>query len=499
MRKITMLAIILASFTYLFTNAQTQVGSRVYATSSDENFAETVTMSSDGKVLAISADGTDTTNGSGTGYVRIYEFDSTSNNWVQKGNDIFGDNSGDKFGNSLALNSNGNLLAIGIPLSDFYSFQSGIVKVYEFNSLTNQWEQKGTNLTDSLTDYFTGNSISFNSAGSRIAIGTPSSQSGGTHIGNIVIFDFDTSSNDWVQIGSTITGTENYTNLGYSVALDDTGNTIVAGGPGLYRNGNPAINGVVKIYQLSGNNWVQKGQNISGNETGDFFGATVDINANGDQIIVGALLNDENSENAGKVEIYQFENSNWTKKGGSILGNEGDKLGSAVKLNNDGDRISVGSNGFESDKGKVETFKFLNNNWQKEGNSIIGTTAGDRLGNSISINQNGELVAMGSFRNDDVNNYFQVFNTNSTLSLNDIKNDHFRFYISDNILYINSNNTLIHDVKMYNSLGQEITLKPLNSEFSELGFTKSSSSNIYFLKIETDKGITNKKILFKKS
>ena len=499
MKKNYAILVLYTIFNCIYTNAQTQIGSTVYGSSNEENFGTTIEMNSQGNIIAVAADGTDTVNGNGSGIVKVYEFNTSTSEWEQKGNDILGQNSGDKFGASLSLNGNGNLLAIGAVLNDLYGFQSGMVQVYEFNTNTNEWVQKGNNLTNGLEDYFTGNSISFNDNGDRIAIGTPIAETNGIHRGNVIVFDFDTNNNDWIQVGSLINGTQDYTNLGYAVSLNSSGNTLVAGGPGLYRNGNPGIVGVVKVFNLVNDNWVQKGQDINGTQISDLFGGAVDISSDGNSIVIGASSDDQNIENSGKIEVYSYNNSQWTKKGETILGNNGDWLGGSVDINNDGSKILAGSFGFDNDKGKVELFEFTNSNWELKGNPIVGVTTGDRLGFSSAMNQDGSSIAVGTYRNDDTNEYFKVFNTNTTLSVDDVTSaSKIHLYFKENQLNIKSDILAIKGIKLYNSLGQEIKFNILEPDFSRIDFIDSKNTDIYFIKIKTEKGILNKKLLYKK-
>ena len=50
-------------------------------------------------------------NGSNSGHVRIYK--NISGTWVQIGQDIDGEANGDNFGNSVSLNHDGSIVAIG--------------------------------------------------------------------------------------------------------------------------------------------------------------------------------------------------------------------------------------------------------------------------------------------------------------------------------------------------------------------------------------------------
>jgi len=502
MKKIKLLLILLIPFIFLPVKsiAQSQVGNTIYNSNNDKNFGGSVSIDAQGKTVAVAADKTDTVNGNGSGLVRVFELNITTNQWEQKGNDILGDDSGDIFGTSISINSTGNILAIGAPLNDSDNFQSGVVKVFEFNNSNNQWEQKGSNIYNGLPDYFTGTSLDLNSLGTRIVIGTPIETGGsGLRLGNIVVFDFDANSNDWVQVGSTIIGTQNYVNLGFSVALNNSGDTFVAGGPGVYTNGSP-VNGIVKVYELINNNWVQKGSDIPGDQIGSMFGGRVDINNNGNIIIIGAILNDENGNDSGKVNIYTYDGSEWIQKGASVLGDTEDRLGGNVKIDNIGDKILIGSGSYDNNLGKVELFDFNNNNWETMGNSILGDATGDKIGRSISMTSDGNYIVSGTSINNDVNNYFKVYETsNKTLSIESQEPYNLNIYFKENNLIIRFKNIVINDVKLYNTLGQVIELNVKESSFLKIKFSDSLETGVYFVKLSTDKGVLNKKVVYIKS
>ena len=58
----------------------------------------------------------DGSNGSNSGHVRLYEWDG--NAWVQLGSDIDGEAAGDASGNSVSLSSDGTIVAIGARNND---------------------------------------------------------------------------------------------------------------------------------------------------------------------------------------------------------------------------------------------------------------------------------------------------------------------------------------------------------------------------------------------
>ena len=98
-------------------------------------------MSSDGSVVAIGAYKNDGT-GTNAGHVRIYE--NNNGTWTQIGSDIDGEGSYDYLGWSVSLSSDGSVVAIGARYNDGGGSNSGHVRIYENNNGT--WTQIGDDI-----------------------------------------------------------------------------------------------------------------------------------------------------------------------------------------------------------------------------------------------------------------------------------------------------------------------------------------------------------------
>ena len=81
----------------------------------------------------------------------------------------------------------------------------------------------------------------------------------------------------------------------------------------------------------------------------------------GDIVAVGARADDVNGIASGKVLIYQFNGSLWAQIGNDINGlNQYDQFGQSVSLNNSGDIVAVGANGANTcNKVKNDSDKIL--------------------------------------------------------------------------------------------------------------------------------------------
>mmetsp|Transcript_1172 Transcript_1172/g.5088 ORF Transcript_1172/g.5088 Transcript_1172/m.5088 type:complete len:548 (+) Transcript_1172:485-2128(+) len=95
-------------------------------------FGTSIALSSDGTKLAIGASQHDLV-GADNGYVQIYELEpGGATGWVQTGADIVGLDTGDQFGTSVALSSNGSVVAIGAPMGQAREMTgSGELRVFK--------------------------------------------------------------------------------------------------------------------------------------------------------------------------------------------------------------------------------------------------------------------------------------------------------------------------------------------------------------------------------
>ena len=91
---------------------RTQKGSDIDGEASNDYSGGSVSLSSNGSIVAIGASGNDG-NGSNSGHVRVYEYSSDGTpNWTQKGSDIDGAAAGDGFGSSVSLSADGSKLLL---------------------------------------------------------------------------------------------------------------------------------------------------------------------------------------------------------------------------------------------------------------------------------------------------------------------------------------------------------------------------------------------------
>ena len=206
-------------------------------------YVGSVRLSSDGRRVAIGAIHND---GGGTksGHTRIYEYNGSA--WVQLGSDIDGEAAGDQSGISVSLSSGGSRVAIGAYFNDGGGNNTGHTRVYEYNG--SAWVQLGSDIDGEATSDYSGHSVSLSSDGSRIAIGAYMNDGGGTNSGHTRIYDYNGSA--WVQKGSDIDGEATGDTSGWSVSLSSDGSRVAIGAPSNDDGGSSA--GHVRVYKIEG-------------------------------------------------------------------------------------------------------------------------------------------------------------------------------------------------------------------------------------------------------
>jgi hypothetical protein len=312
-----------------------QRGSNIDGEALGDKSGAAVALSSDGSILAIGAYYND---GSGvdSGHVRVYAWNGTS--WVQRGADINGESSNDEFGTSVALSSDGTIVAIGAYLNDGNGADSGHVRVHAWNG--SAWVQRGSDIDGEAAGDQSGRTVALSDDGSIVAIGA---QNNGLY-GHVRVFAW--SGSTWVQRGADIDG-EGVGDLSGAVSLSSDG-TVVAIGASENNGVNGADSGHVRVYSWNGTSWVQRGLDIDGEAADDAFGVSVSISSDGTVLAVGAVRNDGTSgtgtDNRGHVRVFVWDGSSWVQRGSDFDGEAaGDQFGQWVALSRDGTTLAAGA------------------------------------------------------------------------------------------------------------------------------------------------------------
>ena len=363
-----------------------QLGSDIDGEAAGDEFGESVSLSSDGTILAVGAVGNDES-GMTAGHARVFEFSGGS--WSQLGSDIDGEAAYDNFGQSVSLSSDGTILAVGGWGNDGTANGAGHVRVFEFSG--GSWSQLGSDIDGEAGYNSFGEAVSLSSDGTILAVGAPDNDGTATNAGHARVFEF--SGGSWSQLGSDIDGEAETDELGGSVSLSSDGTILAVGAVGNDANGSSA--GHVRVFEFSGGSWSQLGSDIDGEAANDRLGTSVALSADGSILAAGASGNDGNGSNAGHVRMYQFADGAWTQIGDDIDGEaEADASGFRVSLSSDAETVAIGAIGNDengSNSGHVRVYSFatvatLNITYDSQGGSAVSDgDATTTSGGSISV------------------------------------------------------------------------------------------------------------------
>ncbi len=304
--------------------------------------------------------------------------------WLITANFV-GEEHHDFCGSSIAMSADGTTIAM-----TYQTWDDVRVKVFAFDG--NAWQQKGDNFTGS---FLYGRDLALSDDGNALVIGISHSPADQGIEPNIETYDWD--GNSWVQRGSGLVF--DYYSSGQSVSISGDGSTIAIAAP-------EAMIGFVRVLFWNGSDWIQLGNDHTGETFNSRFGTDIELNEDGTVLAVGSP-NLETSEELSYVEVYEWDDGAWTQMGTQIQSDlPGVLMGGSIGLSSEGDRLVIG------ELGAASVYELSGNDWQQMGSSVVGDNVADEFGTVVSINGQGDRIAVGSnFANGDLNQegYIRVF------------------------------------------------------------------------------------------
>lgn len=261
--------------------------------------------------LALSADGLTVAFGSKwywpAGIVQVYKLDQ-QDEWNLYGQELSDEtlqdlSMGDGWGESVALSSDGNVLAVTASGGSY-------VRVLALDTSTTQWVPKGQVLNvgnDPRASKLSARmSVSLSANGNIVAFGVPEVDGGkGSLSGLVQVYRFDETADEWSLLGQNLPGSQANEHFGFSLALSNDGLTLVASGVG-----NDAALGVVRIFQFDEtlDEWEQVTDDIQGEAPGDEWGYAVSVSSDGNVVAAGGRFHGGAGEeqHTGQVRVYKF-------------------------------------------------------------------------------------------------------------------------------------------------------------------------------------------------
>lgn len=356
-----------------------------------------VSINADGSMVAIGAP-RNSDNGLESGTTRVYRINAGA--WTQVGLDIDGEGEFDASGESVSLSADGKTLAIGAPFSSGNGTYSGHVRVYRLDD-SDIWRQIGEDIDGENSNDRSGYSVSLSADGTTVAIGASRNSGGNFRNGHVRVYSFEDES--WTQVGLDIDGEASMDQSGGAVSLSADGTTLAVGSIGSDDNGDDS--GKVRVYRFLDDSWTQAGLDIDGEAEDDFFGFSVSMSADGSTVAIGAVHNDGGGNNSGHVRVFRIQEGVWTQVGEDIDGQAADNnAGRSVSLSADGSTVAVGAPNTPGEgqyAGQTRVFRLDDGAWAQVGENIAGEGGTDSSGWSVSLSADGNRLAIGATTNDD--------------------------------------------------------------------------------------------------
>ncbi len=252
---------------------------------SGKHFGYSVSIDSAGDRVVVGASKSTSTGGVKGG--AAYIFLRTGVSWAQEAKIIASDYTSNwSFGYSVAIDDSGVRVIIG-SFSRMVSGSNSVGSAYIFLRSGVSWAEEAILTPEAGNVALTinmGHSVSIDSAGDRVVVGAPGSNSNKGYI-----FIFKRTGVSWAQeVIFTNVVTTNAPMYGQSVSMSDLGDTVIVGAPN-YKNNSNLITGAVFAHTRSGVSWDTKDIILGSGTTNDnLFGSSVDISNQGNVFAAGA-------------------------------------------------------------------------------------------------------------------------------------------------------------------------------------------------------------------
>lgn len=466
-----------------------QKGESIIGENINDRSGDQVSLSSDGNTVAIGAKWNDD-NGTSAGHARVFEWHG--NDWVQKGDDIDGQASGDWFGQDLAISGDAETLIIGAeqPHNSSIPDRPGYVEVYTWDGAN--WVQKGETLVgENMADRF-GYSVSISFDGNTIAVCDLRPQ-----LNQVETRVFQWNGIQWLQKGASLT------NIGYEVMLNSDGNTIIVGDPFDYVPSLGGTAGTARVYEWNGADWSQKGENIEAEALGDANGTTVAISSDGNTVAISSTSG--GLYNKGFVRTFLWSSGEWAQKGNKIEGlcNYG-YTGKSISMSSDGNILAINTPNRNVSNTSIcndaRIYEWSGLEWSLIGDiqNWNGGVDDDPWSSALSLSADGHTIAFSHVYFPYTDNYYdangqvRIFELDGASGIND--------YNGKNKLLVFPNPSQgIYQVEgtgiasVYNSLGK-LAVKETIQGKGQLNLSQQAKG-IYFLQFDGEKGFQNQKLI----
>ncbi|MCP4131131.1 MAG: hypothetical protein GY754_09140, partial [bacterium] len=297
------------------------------------------------------------------------------------------------FGRVTAISADGNTVVAGSNIDDTNGFESGCIYIYQWDGLL--WNETKITASDGTAGDKFGSSASISADGNTIVTGATMDDENGEYSGSIYVYQWDGSLWSETKIMAS-NGAESFM-LGTDVNVSADGNTIVTGLP------LASSTGSVFIYKWNGSIWNETiikpfdGVNL------DLFGAALTVSADGNTVVAGASMDDDNGSNSGSVYIYKWNGSDWVVT--KLTASDGmpyDLFGKPVSISGDGTILAVGAPSANSGEGGFYIYRWDGSTWNESKFTPSASNGVNNFGDNLSISADGNTLVVGCQKDDEM-------------------------------------------------------------------------------------------------
>lgn len=308
----------------------------------DDRVGFSSSMSDDGNTVLITA-----LDGNSKYEEAAYVFTRTGTTWTKQTKLLAGDPAtGDGFGRSSAMSSDGNTVLIGaLHKTGLGGTNEGAAYVFTRSGTT--WTQQAKLLTgDQIQGGTFGASVALSSDGSTALISaTNTTESGIKGAGSV--FAFTRTGVTWTRQAKIQPNDPSLTSsFGVVVKLSSDGNTAAIAATG--KTVTQSKQGAAYVFTRTGVVWTQQARLLADDPAvNDFFGNNLSLSGDGNTLITGIMTKTVTKINQGQVYVFERSGANWTLRTKWIASDAAQPyskgFGSAVAVSRDGSVVFVGS------------------------------------------------------------------------------------------------------------------------------------------------------------
>lgn len=163
----------------------------------------------------------------------------------------------------------------------------------------------------------------------------------------------------------------------------------------------PTLSLTPSFDRLTSHDWFQLGNDIDGSYY-EFLGFSTSFSGDGNRLALGAPYGEGFAYYSGNVQVYEYNPSStsWDQVGADIGGEYYlGEFGVSISLSEDGTIVAIGASahfGTEYYTGEARVYVQDGTDWEQMGGDIRGEEYYDQFGTSVSLSSDGLRIAVGA-------------------------------------------------------------------------------------------------------